>query len=33
VQLDARVHQYLRNYQKASSFTETMRGGVVALKR
>jgi len=30
--VDARLQQYLRNYQKASSFTETMRGGVVSVK-
>ncbi len=32
-QLDARVHVHQKNYQKASSFTEQLRGGTIGVKR
>lgn len=33
MQLDARLHRLVNSHQKASSFTETLRGGVLGLKR
>eukprot|EP00967_Tisochrysis_lutea_P143127 scaffold265343_cov17-Tisochrysis_lutea.AAC.2 len=31
-QLDARLHRLVNSHQKASSFTETLRGGVLGVK-